>query len=304
MLTTWLTTRFDVSVPVVSAPMAGAAGGRLAAAVSTAGGLGMIGVGDAATAAWVRQEASIAAESGAPYGVGLLAWSRPDRTGQLAAVLDAPAPPVLVSVSYGDPPGDERRYLPALHAAGIVVATQVGSRAEADRAARDGFDVLIVRGGEGGGHGRDAVATLPLAAASTDTVYTQACKASRAPATARRLRSRCRQAPTAAAGCRSARHDRAAVPASKVRGPPGQRPGGAVRVARRRVAAVVATPSPTAFLRRGILGAGTAAAVSWSSCSSATRYPASCSRSGTSSRSATSPKHNDPRYPSTVMLSP
>jgi nitronate monooxygenase len=162
VLTTWLTARFDVAVPVVSAPMAGAAGGRLAAAVSTAGGLGMIGVGDAATPSWVRQEASIAAEGGAPYGVGLLAWSRPERTGQLAAVLDAPTPPALVSVSYGDPPGDERRYLPALHAAGIVVATQVGSRADAVRAAGDGFDLLVVRGGEGGGHGRDAVATLPL----------------------------------------------------------------------------------------------------------------------------------------------
>ena len=38
-------------VPIVNAPMGGAAGGRLAAAVSHAGGLGMIGMGSAATAA-------------------------------------------------------------------------------------------------------------------------------------------------------------------------------------------------------------------------------------------------------------
>ena len=44
---TWLTEHFDLSVPVVSAPMAGASGGELAAAVSVAGGLGMIGVGSA-----------------------------------------------------------------------------------------------------------------------------------------------------------------------------------------------------------------------------------------------------------------
>lgn len=182
MLATWLTVRFDLTVPVVSAPMAGAAGGHLAAAVTAAGGLGMIGVGDATPPDWLRQQAAIAAaggaaaggaaagglrgggiqSGGAAYGIGLLGWCGPDRNGQLAAVLGLPAPPVLVSVSYGDPAGDERRLLPALHDAGITVATQVGSREEARRAAAAGFDLLVARGSEGGGHGRDAVATLPL----------------------------------------------------------------------------------------------------------------------------------------------
>ncbi len=162
MLETWLTARLGIAVPVVSAPMAGAAGGRLAGAVSAAGGLGMIGVGDTATPDWVRAQAGVAAGSGAPYGIGLLAWARPDRLGLIEAVLGLGTPPALVSVSYGDPPGDERRLLPALQAAGIVVATQVGSLPDAHRAAQDGFDVLVARGGEGGGHGRDAVATLPL----------------------------------------------------------------------------------------------------------------------------------------------
>lgn len=161
VLATWLTERFCLSVPVVSAPMAGAAGGALAGAVSSAGGLGMIGVGDRASSDWLSQQAAAAAATGRPYGIGLLAWARPDRNGQLAAVLDLPATPALVSVSFGDG-GGQQRLAAALQQAGIVAATQAGSVDDARRAVDDGFDVLVARGSEGGGHGRNAVATLPL----------------------------------------------------------------------------------------------------------------------------------------------
>ncbi len=46
--------------------------------------------------------------------------------------------------------------------AGIPVATQVGTVDDARQAADHGIDVLVARGGEGGGHGRDEMATLPL----------------------------------------------------------------------------------------------------------------------------------------------
>ena len=45
MLDTWLTRTFDLRLPVVGAPMAGPGEARLAAAVSAAGGLGMVGRG-------------------------------------------------------------------------------------------------------------------------------------------------------------------------------------------------------------------------------------------------------------------
>jgi len=162
MLRTWLTERFLLAVPVVSAPMAGAAGGALAGAVSAAGGLGMIGVGDSTAPGWVSAQAAIAAASGRAFGIGLLGWARPDRNGQLAAVLDLPLPPALVSVSFGDAPGVQRKLAATLHRAGIVTATQVGSSDDVRRAVDDGFDLLVARGSEGGGHGRDAVSTLPL----------------------------------------------------------------------------------------------------------------------------------------------
>jgi nitronate monooxygenase len=162
MLETDLTRRFGLTVPVVSAPMAGASGGDLALAVSGAGGVGMIGVGSSTPAEWIARNGATAGGSGRPFGVGLLAWSKPDRSGQLDAVLALDPLPALVSVSYGDPIGDERRYLEPLRAAGCAVASQVGSLDDVRRALDDGFDVLVVRGGEGGGHGRNGVATLPL----------------------------------------------------------------------------------------------------------------------------------------------
>ena len=71
---TWLSERFGLDVPVVSAPMAGAAAGELAAAVCRGGGLGMFGVGGAATPGWIGEQCKIARSAGRPFGVGLLAW--------------------------------------------------------------------------------------------------------------------------------------------------------------------------------------------------------------------------------------
>ena len=143
-------------VPVIGAPMAGAAGGRLAHAISAAGGLGMIGVGPRHSAEWIAAEAAIAGADGLPYGVGLMAWSLPGAPHQLEAVLALR--PALVSVSFGqyaEPVG-------RLAAAGLTTTTQVGTLEELETALSSAVDLIVVRGAEGGGHGRDALATLPL----------------------------------------------------------------------------------------------------------------------------------------------
>ena len=62
-ITTRLTRLWDIDVPIIGAPMAGRAGGELAAAVSQAGGLGMIGVGANTSAEWVTENARIAREA-------------------------------------------------------------------------------------------------------------------------------------------------------------------------------------------------------------------------------------------------
>jgi nitronate monooxygenase len=163
VLMTWLTERFGLEVPVVSAPMAGAAGGRLAAAVSAAGALGMIGFSGAPED--LRSQAEVAGASGRPFGVGVLAWALEpgdERVFDIAAAAGA----VMLSISYGD----YARHVDRIKSAGMVCATQVGTVAEARQAADAGVDVIVARGAEGGGHGRGVVATLPLLQAVLDTV--------------------------------------------------------------------------------------------------------------------------------------
>jgi nitronate monooxygenase len=160
---TWLTERFGLTVPVVAAPMAGVSTGRLAAAVSAAGGLGMLGVGPTSTPDRVREQCAVA-RAGGTFGVGLLAWALAEDDALVGVV--AGEGPALVSLSYG--PYD--RWIAPLQAEGIVVATQVGTLEEAVAAEQAGVDVLVARGGEGGGHGRNDVATLPLLQGVLDAV--------------------------------------------------------------------------------------------------------------------------------------
>ena len=158
----WLADRLGLRVPVVQAPMAGVSGGELAAAVSGAGALGCVAAGSTTPVSWLQEQAGLLA--GRPYGIGLLAWALPGREDLVEAVLAAR--PALVSVSYGP----YEPYVRRLQDAGLVVATQAGTVEEAVAAERAGVDVVVARGGEGGGHGRDDVATLPLLQAVLDAV--------------------------------------------------------------------------------------------------------------------------------------
>ncbi|MFC6013432.1 NAD(P)H-dependent flavin oxidoreductase [Nocardia lasii] len=140
-------------VPVVNAPMGGAAGGRLAAAVRAAGGLGMIGMGSAGSVEALRREVAVA---GAPDGIGLVEWVRQRETGLLEAAIAAR--PRLISVSFGT----DYSWVPPVRAAGILAVTQVYDAPGAHRAQDAGIDVLVARGSEGGGHGADRLALMPL----------------------------------------------------------------------------------------------------------------------------------------------
>jgi nitronate monooxygenase len=161
-MATWLSDTFGLALPVIGAPMANVGGGKLTAAISAAGGLGMLGAGSAVSAEWIRTEGAVAAAAGKPYGIGLMAWSVKDHPEHLDAVLELK--PALVSLSFGD-------YSPSvgmLQKEGIVVATQAGTVADAREAIDAGVDVIVARGAEAGGHGRNAVATLPLLQAILD----------------------------------------------------------------------------------------------------------------------------------------
>lgn len=142
--------------PIFNASMAGVAGGALAGAVSEAGGVGMLGIGGSHDAKWIKAESELAAASGKPWGAGLMAWVLEKSLEPLKNVLEYS--PSFICVSFGDP-GPAARLA---HQADALVGMQVGNAAELSRALESDIDVVICRGSEGGGHGRNEVSTLPL----------------------------------------------------------------------------------------------------------------------------------------------
>lgn len=155
--------RAGLRLPVLNAPMGGVAGGRLAAAVSAAGGLGMVGMGSTATATALRTELAALADT-PRFGIGLVDWvirAQPDLFDAALA-----ARPTLLSVSFGA----DLSWVERARAAGIRTVTQVYDADDARRAAAAGVDLLVARGAEGGGHGDVRLATLPLLDAVLDAV--------------------------------------------------------------------------------------------------------------------------------------
>lgn len=164
MLQTILTKEWGLRYPIIGAPMAGAADGSLAAAVSRAGGLGMIGIGSQSRPEFLLEQADVARKGG-PFGIGLMVWALKDRPDLLEAAIAAH--PFLLSLSFGDP----SPYIARCHRAGIRVATQVNSRQAALAAQSAGCDVIVAQGTEAGGH-TGSVATLPLLQLVCDAVTT------------------------------------------------------------------------------------------------------------------------------------
>lgn len=162
-LSTDWSARLGLAVPIVNAPMGGAAGGHLAAAVSAAGGLGMIGMGSGGRPGPLAAELAALGDA-RPFGIGLVSWVARDHPALLDTALAAA--PDLLCVSFGD----DWSWVDRAHDAGILAATQVADVAAARRAADAGVDVLVARGAEGGGHGEPRIGTLALLSEVLDAV--------------------------------------------------------------------------------------------------------------------------------------
>lgn len=159
-----LTRMFGLSVPVIAAPMAGVADAELAVAVGRAGALGCIGVGSTRGADWVSAQLDAATGAEIPFGIGFMAWAL--ATDPSGFELALRAKPALVSISFGD----VDPWVQRARSEGIPVAVQAGTLAEAVAAERAGASLVVARGAEGGGHGGNAVATLPLLQQVLDAV--------------------------------------------------------------------------------------------------------------------------------------
>jgi nitronate monooxygenase len=154
-LHTAFTELFAIQHPIALAPLGETAGGELAAAVSNAGGLGLLG-GGPGRLAWLDRELPIlAAGTSRPWGVGFQSWAVDLDTVEHAL---AHRPPAMM-LSFGDP----APFVPAIREAGAKLILQVTDLAEARQAVQLGADVIVAQGTEAGGHGaRRGRSTLPF----------------------------------------------------------------------------------------------------------------------------------------------
>lgn len=157
---TRLTDMFGLETPIISAPMALAAGGDLAAAVSHAGGLGLIG-GAYGDPAWLETEFGKAGT--ARVGVGFITWKIAQHPEVLEQALERE--PAAVFLSFGD----IAPYVDRVHAAGVPLIAQVTTLADAQAACGAGAQVIVAQGAEAGGHG-EARATMTLVPEVADWV--------------------------------------------------------------------------------------------------------------------------------------
>jgi nitronate monooxygenase len=151
-LHTRITDLLAIQYPILLAPMDLVAGGKLASAVSQAGGLGLIG-GGYGDADWLQQE--FAAAGNARVGCGFITWSLEKKPELLDVTLAHR--PCAVMLSFGDP----SPFAPKIKAAGSKLICQIQTLAQARLAVNAGADILVAQGTEAGGHGM-ARSTLTL----------------------------------------------------------------------------------------------------------------------------------------------
>jgi nitronate monooxygenase len=160
-LTTRLTKYFGIEHPIVLAPMAMISGGRLAAAVTAAGGLGLIG-GGYGDAAWLQSQ--IGHADGARVGYGFITWSLARSPDLLDTVLAEQ--PATIMLSFGE----LRPFADRIRAAGVPLIAQVQTLDQARQALAVGADIVAAQGGEAGGHGMSVRSTFTLVPEVVDIV--------------------------------------------------------------------------------------------------------------------------------------
>src|SRR5262245_20780719 len=143
-IATRLTELLKVEHPILLAPMDLVADGKLAATVSRAGGLGIIG-GGYGNETWLERELDAAGD--ARVGVGFITWSMAKNPRLLDLALERK--PVAIMLSFGD----VRPHARKIKQAGALMICQVQSVEQAKDAVANGADVLVAQGAEAGARG-------------------------------------------------------------------------------------------------------------------------------------------------------
>lgn len=162
MIRTALCDLLNIEYPIIQGGMAWVATAELAAAVSNAGGLGIIGSG-AAPPDWLRDQLHRARQlTNKPFGVNVML--RSPFVDEVMKLLEA-EPVAVVTTGAGNP----GKYVPPLRKVGTKVIPVVSSVALAKRLIRSGVDALIAEGMESGGHIGE-ISTMALVPQVVDAV--------------------------------------------------------------------------------------------------------------------------------------
>ncbi|QGP93029.1 Nitronate monooxygenase [Neomoorella glycerini] len=163
MLHTPLCDLLGITYPIIQGGMAWVATGELAAAVSAAGGLGIIGAGNAPPETVRREIHKVRQRTDRPFGVNIYYMS--PYVEELIELVCTEKVPVVTTGA-----GNPGKHLPKLKAAGVKVIPVVASVALAKRLERLGVDALVAEGMECGGHIGE-IATMPLVPQIVDAVH-------------------------------------------------------------------------------------------------------------------------------------
>ena len=145
MIRTRLTGLLGIDCPIVQAAMGYVSGARLAAAVSEAGGLGIIASATMSPAQLRSAIKEVQARTGAPFAVNLRA-DAPDARERAEMIIAEKVP----AASFALDPTQE--LIGRLRDAGVITIASVGARRHAEKVAAWGIDAVIATGAEGGGH--------------------------------------------------------------------------------------------------------------------------------------------------------
>ena len=151
-----------IDIPIVQAAMGGATSSQLAAAVSNAGGLGMLAHGWSPPDAMRAEIRATKALTSRPFGVNLV-LTQPQEE-RLAVCLSEGVQ--VVSFFWGQ----AGSLIAAAHRGGAKVLHTVASAEGARISVDDGADVIVAQGWEAGGHVYGTVATMALVPAVVDRV--------------------------------------------------------------------------------------------------------------------------------------
>lgn len=162
MIRTPLCDLLGIEVPVLGAPMGFVSGAELVAAVSNAGGFGILSFSALPPPALRREIHRVRELTAKPFGVNLLLHFPVEEHIQVCLEERIGG----LSLYWGD----ARPFVKAAHAAGVLVLDQVGSTVDAQRSADAGVDVVIAQGAEAGGHVCGEVSTSVLVPCVVDAL--------------------------------------------------------------------------------------------------------------------------------------